>query len=102
MARKKSDVSTIALIDHVGIEQASDIKKQLAEGIKAKSKICVDLTKISDIDTSVIQLLISAKNDAEAHEKEFYIQGPIPEEIQNLLNLLSISLPVRTPEGTNV
>lgn len=94
MAKRKSAGPTIKLQDSVGIEQASAIKKQLTEAIKSKKTVSLDISEVTDIDTSIIQLILSAKKDADAKEKEFYISGIIPEDIQKLLSILSISLPV--------
>lgn len=98
MARKKSTEPTISLQDSVGIEQAASIKKQLSEAIKSKKTVSLDISKVTDIDTSILQLILSAKKDADAKEKEFFITGTIPEEIQSLLSLLSLSLPLREEE----
>lgn len=95
MARKKSTGPTIKLQDSVGIEQASSIKKQISEAIKSKKSVSLDISAVTDIDTSILQLILSAKKDADAKEKEFYITGTIPEDIQKLLSLLSISLPLK-------
>lgn len=95
MAKRKSAGPTIKLTDSVGIEQASTIKKQLTEAIKSKKSVSMDISEVTDIDTSIIQLILSAKKDADAKEKEFYITGTIPEDIQKLLTLLSISLPLK-------
>lgn len=95
MAKRKSTEPTIKLTDSVGIEQASSVKKQLTEAIKSKKTVSLDISEVTDIDTSIIQLILSAKKDADAKEKEFYISGTIPEDIQKLLNLLSLSLPLK-------
>lgn len=95
MARKKSTEPTIKLQDSVGIEQAATIKKQFSEAIKSKKSVSLDISAVTDIDTSILQLILSAKKDADAKEKEFYITGTIPEDILKLLSLLSISLPLK-------
>lgn len=95
MAKRKSAEAVIVLKDSVGIEQASSVKKQLTDAFKAKDTVVVDISGIVDMDTSIIQLILSAGKDAESKEKKFYVKGPIPEDIQNLLNLLSLSFPLK-------
>lgn len=95
MAKRKSTEPTIKLQDSVGIEQASSIKKQLTEALKSKKSVSLDLSKVVDIDTSIIQLILSAEKDAASKEKEFYITGTIPEDIQKLLTMLLITLPLK-------
>ena len=65
MARKKSAGSIIVLQDSVGIEQASSIKKQFADSIKKNKTTFVDISKITDIDSSIIQLILAAKKEAD-------------------------------------
>lgn len=95
MARKKSTEPTIKLQDSVGIEQAATIKKQFSEALKSKKTVSLDISAVTDIDTSILQIILSAKKDADVKEKEFYITGTIPEDILKLLSLLSITLPLK-------
>lgn len=101
MAKRKSAEAVVVLQDSVGIEQASSVKKQLTDALKAKDTVVVDISGIVDMDTSIIQLILSAVKDAESKEKKLYVKGPVPEDIQNLLNLLSLSFPLKE-EAANV
>ncbi|MGN0739679.1 MAG: lipid asymmetry maintenance protein MlaB [Treponema sp.] len=102
MARRKSADSIIVLQDSVGIEQASSIKKQFVDSIKKNKTTFVDVSKITDIDSSIIQLILAAKKEADSLQKEFFITGTIPGEISDLLSLLSVSFPVNSVEAINV
>lgn len=102
MAKKKSAGSIIVLQDSVGIEQASSIKKQFADSIKKNKTTFVDISKITDIDSSIIQLILAAKKEADSLQKEFFITGTVPSEVSDLLSLLSIALPVNSVEAINV
>ena len=99
MARKKSAESTIVLKDSVGIEQAASIKKQLLDTIKNEKTVLLDLSQVTDIDSSIIQLILAAKNEADKTEKEFYITGTIPADVTALLAMLSVSFPVKGQEA---
>ena len=100
--KKKSAGSIIVLQDSVGIEQASSIKKQFADSIKKNKTTFVDISKITDIDSSIIQLILAAKKEADSLQKEFFITGTVPSEVSDLLSLLSIALPVNSVEAINV
>lgn len=102
MAKKKSAGSIIVLQDSVGIEQASSIKKQFADSIKKNKTTFVDISKITDIDSSIIQLILAAKKEADSLQKGFFITGTVPGEVSDLLSLLSIALPVNSVEAINV
>ena len=102
MAKKKSAGSIIVLQDSIGIEQASSIKKQFADSIKKNKTTFVDISKITDIDSSIIQLILAAKKEADSLQKEFFITGTVPSAVSDLLALLSILLPVNTAEAINV
>ena len=94
MAKKKSAGSIIGFPDSVGNEQASSINKN--------KTTFVDISKITDIDSSIIQLILAAKKEADSLQKEFFITGTVPGEVSDLLSLLSIALPVNSVEAINV
>lgn len=97
MARKKSSDSTVILEDSIGIEQAESIKKKFTDSINSNKTTLVDLAKVTDIDTSIIQLIFSANNEATAQKKEFFVIN-IPDDIKNLLSIMSLSLPEKVSE----
>ena len=97
MARKKSSDSTVILEDSIGIEQAESIKKQLTDSITSNKTTLVDLAKVNDIDSSIIQLFFAANNEAQSQNKEFFIIN-IPDDIKKLLSILSLTLPEKNNE----
>lgn len=97
MARKKSSDSTVILEDSIGIEQAESIKKQLTDSITSNKTTLVDLAKVTDIDSSIIQLFFAANNEAQSQNKEFFIIN-IPDDIKKLLSILSLTLPEKNNE----
>lgn len=101
MARKKSSDSTVILEDSIGIEQAESIKKQFTDSINSNQTTLVDLSKVTDIDTSIIQLIFSAGNEAKAQQKEFFVIN-IPEDIKNLASIMSLNLPEKVIDEKNV
>lgn len=97
MARKKSSDSTVILEGSIGIEQAESIKKQFTDSINSNKTTLVDLSKVTDIDTSIIQLIFSASNEAISQNKEFFVIN-VTEDINNLISLMSLNLPEKTSE----
>lgn len=99
MARKNSSDSTVILKDSIGIEQAESIKKQFTDSINSSKTTLVDLAKVTDIDTSIIQLIFSANNEATSQKKEFFVIN-IPDDIKNLLSIMSLNFPEKPTEDS--
>lgn len=97
MAKRKS-TTTLEWEDNIGIEQASSLKEELLEAINKYKTTLLDISQITDMDTSIIQLILSAQAEAKSQEKEFFISGEIPEGIKNLFDLLSLQIPVKQEE----
>lgn len=102
MERKKASSCVVVLQNSVTIEQAESIKKQFLSLIKKYKKSYVDISNVTDIDSSIVQLILSAKLEATNNNKEFLVTGIIPNSVHNLLNTLSITLPEQNVEVANV
>jgi len=98
MARKKSTDALLKFTDSVGIEQASSVKQQISDSLKANKVTIVDFSELQDIDSSIIQLLLSAKQEADLLKKDFFVQN-IPDNIKNLMQAMSVVLPSKKDEG---
>ena len=98
MARKKSTDALLNFTDSVGIEQASSVKQQISDSLKANKVTIVDFSELQDIDSSIIQLLLSAKQEADLLKKDFFVQN-IPDNIKNLMQAMSVVLPSKKDEG---
>lgn len=98
MARKKTSDAVLKFSDSLGIEQASNVKQQISDSLKANKVTTVDFSELQDIDSSIIQLLFSASQEAELSKKEFYVCN-IPDNIKTLLQAMSVVLPSKKDEG---
>ncbi|MBP5402560.1 MAG: STAS domain-containing protein [Treponema sp.] len=97
MSRKKTSGSNIHLTEAAGIEQAASIKQQIFASLKDNKTTIVDLAGLTDIDSSIMQIFISAKLEADSLKKKFFVQN-ISDEIKNLLQMMSLTLPEEKSE----
>ena len=91
MAAKKSDSITVKWHGTAGIEQAHSLRDELLTAFK-KDKVLLDISEIEDIDITGIQIIVSAKKEAEKTKKQFFITGTIPDVIAEFISASSISL----------
>ncbi|MBR1403626.1 MAG: STAS domain-containing protein [Treponema sp.] len=89
MAAKKSDSITVKWHGTAGIEQAHSLRDELLSAFK-KDKVLLDISEIEDIDITGIQIIVSAKKEAEKTHKEFFITGEIPNSIAEFISASSI------------
>lgn len=99
MAKKKASSNTLVLENDVGIEQAEKIKTQLLDSIEKHKTTLVDMAKVTDIDTSIIQVILSAQLEAQNQQKEFFVVDSVPYDVRVLLDLLGIKFPIKTEEN---
>lgn len=81
--------------DSIGIEQAENLKKQLTDAIKKNKSVSLDISGVTDMDTSSIQLILAARKEAENLKKEFFVTGDIPQDVSALFALLGLEIPVK-------
>ncbi len=96
MAKKKAASGLIVWEDMIGIEQAASLKAQLLDSLSKSKSTKLDISKVTDLDTSIIQLLLSAAKEAESNDKEFYLVGTVPQDIQSLFDIMRVSIPVKS------
>lgn len=101
MERKKPASSILTLKDSVSIEQATSLKAELLDFIKENEKIYIDLSQVTDIDTSILQLILSASQEATNSKKQLFVMGPFQDSVKGLLTKLSIPLPEDKSEVAN-
>ncbi|MBR0033156.1 MAG: STAS domain-containing protein [Treponema sp.] len=76
----------------IGIEQAHSVSKELLEAINNNEDVRLDVSEVEDIDITGIQIIVSARKEAEAQKKKFFITGKIPPAIEEFIVASSISL----------
>lgn len=92
MAAKKNDSTTIKWQGTAGIEQAHSLSKYLLKAINDTDRVLLDISEVEDIDITGIQLIISARKEAEQQNKSFYITGTIPQVISEFTAACNILL----------
>ena len=96
MAKRKtqSESHTIVWKESVGIEQAIALKNELLEAFESSKKIYLDLSAVEDIDTSAIQLILSAEKEGERRSVPFSVLNTVPESVSAIVSLLNLTLPI--------
>ncbi|MBQ3671762.1 MAG: STAS domain-containing protein [Treponema sp.] len=90
MAKAKSEI--LKWQGTVGIEQAHAVSKALLEAINTHDDVRLDISEVEDIDITGIQIIISARKEADLQKKKFFITGKIPPVIEEFIVASSISL----------
>ncbi len=82
---KSGEQVSIVLKDELGIEQAAEMKEHLLSGFKEDANLIVNLEKATDIHLTIIQLIISAFNEAEKQSKKISLKGHDSEDVKIIL-----------------
>lgn len=90
MAESKSE--TLKWQGTIGIEQAHAVSKELLAAINKHDDVRLDISEVEDIDITGIQIIVSARKEAEKQKKTFFITGKIPPVIEEFIIASSISL----------
>lgn len=90
--KKEQDKNIIKWKESAGIESSQKLQKELLDAFKSSSAIFLDISELEDIDLTGIQLIISAKKEADSQKKTFFITGNIPEAISEYVSSCGISL----------
>ena len=92
MAAGKDEAITIKWTGTAGIEQAKNLQKNLRESFSGAEEVLLDISELEDIDITGIQLIVSARKEAEKQNKSFFISGKIPEIILDFTAGCGVSL----------
>ena len=83
---KSETASVVTLKNKISIVQATTLKELLIDAITEGKPVRVDMSAVSDVDVTTIQLLYAAKNKAIASNVDFNI-FPISEPAKEILRL---------------
>jgi anti-anti-sigma factor len=86
------------------IYRALELKRALLEPLESKNAVEIDLSRVTELDTSGVQLLLLAQRTAAAKELELRFVDPSPAvvEVLALLNVsasLGVGASVAPPRG---
>jgi anti-anti-sigma factor len=86
MAQKKTAAKKLALTGEVTIFTAAAMKDELLQAMEACESLNVDLSAVTEFDTSGLQLLVSAKKLADEQQTSLQFSKPT-ESVTSLLKL---------------
>ncbi|MCR5171266.1 MAG: STAS domain-containing protein [Treponema sp.] len=93
MAKKSVDNGKLKWSGPCTIEQAKTIQEQTIKALtKASDKLTLDLSEVTDIDVSCMQIILAASKEAASLNKEFKILDSIPGFIKTFADTYSISI----------
>ena len=85
-------VEALSLDGELNIYRANDVKAALVAALEAPEPITIDVSKVTEIDSAGIQLLLAAKKGALAKEKtlRFVNHSPALVGAMKLLNVCAL------------
>lgn len=86
----KSAQSRYAITGEMTIYRAAELKHSLIEHILQNEEIEIDLSKVSEIDSAGLQLLILAKLEASVRNKPLRFEGHSP-AVMEILDLSDLA-----------
>ena len=75
----------INLQANVDISDAADLKQALLDALLSHKKLCLDLTGVTDMDITAVQLLWAAARESRREGISFTVMGAVPEEITSTI-----------------
>ncbi|MFA6444172.1 MAG: STAS domain-containing protein [Sterolibacterium sp.] len=85
----KATVNRLAITQDLTIYQAGELKETLMSSVDSYTVLELDLSRVSEIDTAGIQLLMLAKRECQAHGKTLSIvaHSPAVHELMDFYNI---------------
>lgn len=84
-----SPAPILAIEGEMTIYRAADLKKALIGALAADAPIRVDLSRVTELDTAGVQLLVLARHIADDRKKELVFLAP-SEAVRAVLQLLNL------------
>ena len=73
--KKKSAATRIDIVGDLNIFNAAELRQRLLDAIVADKEVEVDLSRVSEIDSAGIQLMVAAKREAGSRNKVLRFTG---------------------------
>lgn len=93
MATKKNSGSgafRYAIEGEMTIYRANELKQSLMENIQQNRELEIDLSKVSEIDSAGLQLMVLAKLEASVHNKQLRFENHSP-AVMEILDLSDLT-----------
>lgn len=88
--RKKSTVTRIDIEGEMSIFTAAALKQRLLDALVAGKEVEVDLTRVGEMDSAGIQLMVAAKREAAARNMPLRFTGHSP-AVFDMIELYDLS-----------
>ena len=87
--KKKTGLCEVGLDGELTIYEASALKDELFKKIEKCKGVSINLSNVSELDTSCFQILIAAKRECDKREIEFTMNSHSPAvlEVMELYNM---------------
>lgn len=95
MAKRAAQECTLLWKGTVGIENADSLKKELLDAFEKNQPVSLDISAVEDIDTSVLQIILAAKKEAEARKIPFSLDPHISDAILKIMQLVNLPFPLK-------
>lgn len=82
---KAGKEGVLSLTGNLTMVEALETKKTLLEAIQSVDRLHLDLQAIESVDVSFIQLMCAAHRECFLSSKEIFIQGDVPDTIEDFL-----------------
>lgn len=86
MEQQDENTRVVKLTGEMTVRTIAEAWQNLREALQDSDKITVDVSEISAVDMSFIQLLLSARRSAAQQHKEFRLATPVEGDIRDTLS----------------
>ena len=83
---------TIKWSEDVTIENIQEKKDEIIKAFETAQQVLLDVSELSDIDMTAVQLVVAAKKEGAKLNKAFLIDGTIPKGILDFIKRIGIHL----------
>ena len=86
IAELKRDLKSVTLAGDLTVENASEIRDALIEAIHKEDGISLDISGVTDLDVSFLQIICSLHRTVFKTGKTINIQGEMPRSIRHAIS----------------
>lgn len=89
---EKNRIRKIEWKGFLSVNDAETIKEELLEQLSLSPEITVDISKLEDIDISILQLIFSIEKEAREQNKTIIVKGLISEGVKHCFHVCGFSV----------
>ena len=87
---QSAEASTVLLNGDVGIGAARELKSVFTQALASGKGLKIDLTGVTVLDTTTLQLLWAARHGAAKTGIRWVLIEPVPEEVEQAMGLVNM------------